>query len=199
MRTVVAVFGLLLGGAFVAAQEPLPAEQAQKIAAVLAEHAGKLTDAQVKTDVDAKKPYGVTKGELGAVVIPDKALTAEVLTKAGKDVVPLGQLWMRGLTPVVSGNATAADKLRIVEVKHKDDKHDLPLLLLGARSAKGKLELVVYAKDKEPLLVLPLETADHNQEQPIEFTGKGEGESGTITLHVLGKYQAELPVAKLTP
>jgi hypothetical protein len=47
--------------------------------------------------------------------------------------------------------------------------------------------------------VLPLEASDHSQEQPIEFTGKGEGDSGSLMLHVPGKYQAELPIAKLSP
>ncbi len=96
-----------------------------------------------------------------------------------------------------AGAAAPADKLRPVKVKVNDGEHELSLLLLGTRKgAEGKLELLVYAKAKEPLLVLPLEAANRSQTQPIELEGKkAEGDMGVLEVHILGKYQAGLPVS----
>jgi hypothetical protein len=197
MRIAMGGIGLVFFVGLVTAADPLPLDRAQNAAKLVAAQAKKLTDAQIKTDVDTEKPFGLKKGELAALIIPDKSLSAERLAKAGKDILPVGQLWMRGLTPVVSDTATPNDKLRQVKVTAKGEDHELTLYLLGVRKgAKEKLELLVYAKAKEPLLVLPLEAGSKEQEQPIELEGKGEGEQGTLLLHILGKYQAKLPIAK---
>jgi hypothetical protein len=45
---------------------------AQQAAAVRPNMPGKLTDAQIKTDVDAKKPFGLKKGELGGSSSPTR-------------------------------------------------------------------------------------------------------------------------------
>ena len=73
-----------------------------------------------------------------------------------------------------------------------------PLFLLGVRK-KGDdtFELAVYAKDKEPHLLLPLQKIDTKQELPIEMEAmKGDNETGVITLSILGKYRAKLTVGK---
>lgn len=198
MRSIATGIGLVLSVGAAWGAEPLPLERAQNAARLVAAEAAKLTDLQVKTDVDTEKPAGLKKGELAALAIPDKGLSADRLSKAGKEVLPVGQLWLKGLTPLVAGNPTPADKHRLVKVTSKNEDHELPLLLLGARKgSEGKVELLVYSKAKEPLLVLPLEESSRNQEQPIELEGKGEGESGTLILYVLGKYQAKLPVGRL--
>lgn len=197
MIKVIVGIGLVLCACQLAADEQLPPERAQKAAELVAAEAAKLNDLQIKTEVDTAKPFGLKKGELAALVIPDKGLSQERLDKAAKDVLPVGQLWFKALTPVVAGSAASADKLRLVKVTTQNGDLELPLLLLGARKKPGgKLELVVYAKAKEPLLVLPLEPSSRNQDQPIELEGQGEGEMGTLIVHVLGKHQAKLPVAK---
>jgi hypothetical protein len=46
----------------------------------------------------------------------------------------------------------------------------MPLLLVGVRRKGDKeLELVVYGKDSEPLLTLPLKRVDFIQELPVEL------------------------------
>lgn len=198
MKGVTVGVGLALCVGLAMAREPVPQGQAQEAARLLAGQAAKATDLPVKPDVDPEKPYGLKEGMVAALVIPDKGLTAEKVGQAGQGVLPVGQLWLRGLTPVVAGEATPGDKLRLIKVTVKNEDHELPLLLLGARKgAGGKPELLVYARGKEPLLTLPLEAADRNQEQPIELEGeKGENERGTLVLHVAGKYRARLPLAK---
>jgi len=198
MKAIESTLFLALVIGSISAQERIPQEQATKYAALFVEAAAKLTDLQVKTDVDSEKPFGVKGGDLGAMVIPDKKLSEDVICKAGKDMIPVGQLWLRKLSTVVDGKATGNDKLRIVTITVNTEDHPLPLFLLGVRK-KGDdtLELAVYAKDKEPHLLLPLQKIDTKQELPIELEAmKGDNETGVITLNILGKYRAKLTVGK---
>ena len=135
-------------------------------------------------------------GDRAAMIIPVKNLTADALGKAGKDVVPVGHLWFRKVTPVVGGNAVASDKLRIVNVTTDDGKEfALPLLLVGVRKGKDAPELVFFGKGKEIVASLPLKPGDTKQDSPIEYeVKKGEAMRGTLIFKLLGKYQAEMPV-----
>ena len=69
-------------------------------------------------------------------------------------------------------------------------------LLLGVRQGAGdKLELLVFGKGKEPLLVLPLNKAAREQKWPLEFTAEREGDaSARVTLLLVGKYEASFLV-----
>jgi hypothetical protein len=112
-----------------------------------------------------------------------------------KDVLPVGQLWLRKWTLVVDGKATPNDKLRIVTVNLDDKDRPMPFFLLGVRKGK-KLELVIYAKDSEPLLVLPLKKLATLPKLPLELEWKrGEKDADFLTLNVLGKYQTVMTIA----
>ena len=196
MRNALSTICLFILPHFVLAQEQLPAERAQQAAKIIIAHVEKIDGLQLKVAVDADKATGLKKGEIGALVIPDKNLYLDRVAKAGKEIVPIAQLWTKGLTTLTSDNPTAKDKLRLEKVKAKDEEVELSLLLLGVRkSADNKLELVVFAKGKEPLHVLPLEANEKNQDQPVELDGKGEGGRGTLFINILGKHQAKLPIA----
>lgn len=200
MKRTVAVVALLVLVSAAPTQERVPDEKAQEIAKVLVEQVAKATDLQLKTDVDEKKPYAVHGGDRGAMVIPDKKLTADALAKADKDIVPVGHLWFRQVSPYVNGKVTPNDKLRIVKVTAGGEDHALPFCLIGVqKNAKGELELVVYAKDKEPLLRAPLKKIDAKQELPLELQAKREGDTAQLTINILGKYQAVLTVAEQAP
>jgi hypothetical protein len=200
MRTVIAVAGVLLLTGVALAQERVPQQEAQRYGKLFAEHAAKLeAPAQVKVEPDPEKACAIRKEGVAALVMPDKMLSADALGKVGKDVVPVGQLWMRNMVPAVDGKAAANDKLRIVKVAVNNEDHPLPLSLLGVRKKGDGLELVIYGKDKEPLLALPLEKADAKQELPIELEGKkndNDPATGILTINLFGKYQAKLTVAK---
>ena len=128
-----------------AAQERIEPQEAQKFAKLFVEHAAKVGDLQLKLEPDADKPYGLKAGQVGAVVIPDKRLSQEALQKVGKDVTPVGQLWVRNMTAVAKDQPVGNDRLRIVTVTADGKDHPLPLFLLGVRKqADGALELVVY-------------------------------------------------------
>lgn len=198
MKTVLSTLGVLFLATVASAQERIPDEQAQRIAKHLAEKAATVGDAQVKTDVDTDKPFGLKHEEVGVMVLPDRKLSEDILAKAGKDVVPVGQLWFRGIAPVVDNQPASRDKLRFLDITVKDETLSLPVFLLGARKQKDALELVVYGKDKEPLVVVPLQKVESGQGLPIELEGKKSGEDrGELTLNVLGKYQAKVTLAPL--
>jgi hypothetical protein len=197
MRNVTAVLGLFVIVSVSLAQGRVPQEQAERVARQLVEQT-KLDDAQVKVEPDAEKPCAIRSGEHAALVMPDKRLTEEALAKAGKDVLPVGQFWLRQLAPKVDGKPVPNDKLRILKITIGNDNEPLSLCLIGARkNAKGELELVLYGKEKEPLVNLPLKKVDSRQEMPIELQPM-EVDEGTASLqiNILGKYEAKLTVGK---
>jgi hypothetical protein len=198
MRRLLTVGSLLLVAGVVGAQERIAPEIAQKYARLFVEQAAKQQNLPIKIDADPERPCGLKHEEVGAMVIPDKNLSAEALKKVAQDITPLGQLWTRKLTMVVKDQLVPNDQLRIVTVSANGEDHLLPLFLLGVRKKAGAdLELVVYGPGKEPLLQVPLEKLDATQEIPIELEGKEEGNGrGVLTLNILGKYQARLTLAK---
>jgi hypothetical protein len=197
MRKIAALCLLLFAGA-VLAQERVPPEDAKRLGKKLAESSAKLdVPAQVKVVPDADNALAIHHERVGALVMPDKNLSADVLSKAGKEVVPVGHLWTRRLVPVLDGKATANDKLRIINVTLKDEEEPLVLCLLGVRKKGDGLELLVFGKDKEALLTLPLTKADTLQTLPIELDGKkNDNDTGTLTIGFVGKYEAKLIVTK---
>ncbi|MFO0957454.1 MAG: hypothetical protein U0800_08295 [Isosphaeraceae bacterium] len=177
------------------AQERIPTEQAQQIAKVLQTHSDKESNLPVKAEVDSDKPFGVRHEEFGAMAVPDKKLTAEVISKADKDVAPVGHFWMKKLKPVVDGKPAATDKLRNVSVDVDNNTINLTFYLLGVRKGeKGDPELVIYGSGKEPLAVRPLEKAEASQTYPIEIDGREDGDAGLLTLMIAGKYKTTLRV-----
>jgi hypothetical protein len=182
---------------FAAGQERLSKEDTEKYAKLCVEGFGKPLDAQIETHGDATRAVAVRGEGGGAMVIPDKDLTADKLAKLGKDVVPIGQLWLRKWVPVADGKPVAANKNRIVTVKADGKDRPMPVLLLGIRKAGTEHELVVYAKDVDPVFILPLKKVEFVQEIPIDLEWeRGEKNVDKLTMTVLGKFQTIVPVAR---
>jgi hypothetical protein len=198
MKPFVAAVCFAILVSLVAAQDRLAQDEARRYAKVCVKQLGSLDDAQIEMDVDVEKPCAVRGEGGGAMAIPDKKLTKEKLAKAGKDVVPVGQVWLRKWTVVVAGKPVPNDKLRVVTIKVDDKDRPMPLLFVGVRKKeKIHLELVVYAKDSKPLLTLPLKRVDFIQDLPVEMEWqRGEKDTDSLTLTVLGKYQSVLPVTR---
>jgi hypothetical protein len=181
----------------VAGQDRLPQEEARRYAKACVEQLGRLGDAPLETDVDPDKAVAVRGEGGGAMVVPDKRLAKEQLAKAGQGVVPIGQLWLRKWTVVAGGQAVPNDKLRVVTVLLDDQDRPLPLLLGVRKKGKAGLELVAYAKDSEPLLVVPLKPVEFVQDLPLDLAWqRGEKNVDPLTLSVFGKYQAVLPITR---
>lgn len=196
MKRLVAVICLMLVIHSGTAQEVVPSEEAQKMAALLLKQTAKLDNLQFKAELDATKAFALKKEQVGALVIPSKKLSEEVLKKTGDKVTPVGQLWFRKLTVISKDQPIPNEKLRIVTITVRDEEHPVPLFLLGVRKkGSAALELVFFAKEKEPLLCVPLKKVEVKQDLPVEMEGKGEDQKGTLTLNILGKYQASISVA----
>lgn len=180
-------------------QESIPLEQAQKGAQLLADAAGRLTDAPVAIDTNLDKPFAAKSGDIGLLVIPDKALTGEKLSGVGTTITPVGQLWLKSVSVAVNGRSPSKDNVRSYTVRAGDNDLTVQLYLVGVvKNAAGQTEVVVYGKGKEPLVHTSLEkSATGSKEMPIEMTGKKNDEnSGTLTLLLPGNYQADIVLVK---
>jgi hypothetical protein len=109
--------------------------------------------------------------------------------------MPLGQLWLRKWTLVANGKPVPNDKLRILAVNVDDKDRPMPLFLLGVRKGEKAVELVVYAKDAEPLLITPLTKLDLLPDLPLELEWRrADKDADHLNLRILGKYQAVLKI-----
>ena len=181
------------------AQESAPLEEARKIVLRLESALGKISDAPLAIDADTEKPNLLKAGEgTGLMIVPDRKLSAASFTGAAGEVAPLGQLWIRTVLLAAEGRPVAAEKRRIVAVDDHGKTADVQLYLLGIGQAGGSPELVVYGKDKQPLLRVPLVELDGaTQDLPVELSGRKSGEdTGVLTMKILGRYRAELTVMK---
>jgi hypothetical protein len=193
-----AVLALVTAASF--AQEVVPLDEAQRGARKVTDSLGTLADAPFATEVDVTKPQAIKAGKAGLLIIPDKKLSSEALGAAGDSITPLGQLWMLNISLGKNGEPAPSDKIRFLNVSDGDRTLQVQLYFVGAaKNPEGKLDLVVFAKDKEPLLRVPLTKASDSasQELPIQISGRKDDDStGTLSLHVLGQYVADLTVKR---
>ena len=177
------------------AQESIQLEEGRTAARILSEKAAQITDAPFAVQTDLEKPQGIKVDGRGLLVLPDRKLTVELLAAANSAITPLGQLWTLKLAVAKDGKATAAEKIRHFIVGDGEKERQVGLYFLGAtKSTSGELELVVYAKDKEPILRVPInKRVAAKQEFPIEVSGaKNDEDSGTLSLRLFGEYDARL-------
>jgi hypothetical protein len=196
MKTILSLLALTVVTFTLAAQEELPRAEAIKFAALLNFDLDKLADTPIPTDADIKRPFGLKAEKRGALVVPEGKLSAATLSGAGKQAVPVGQLWLVGLVPAKDGQAVAKDQLKLVTIEHEGNQVTLPLCVLGVRKGVGdRLELLVFGKGKEPLLVEPLQPATYEAKAPLELKAEREGEAiARLTLRLVGKYEASFRV-----
>jgi len=199
MKQTIVIIALLSSLQLATAQERLSREEALKYATAVSANAKQFKGTPIVTDVDTQKPVALREDEYGGMVLPQKNLTSESLAKVGKDeVAPIGQLWLHKLVPMRDGEPVPSAKLRLVTVEAEGTEATVPQCALGVRrNAQGALELVVFGKEKEPILAVPLKAIDSKQELPLDMTAERESDSGRLTLKILGKYQATLHVTAL--
>jgi RNA polymerase sigma factor (sigma-70 family) len=149
----------------------------------------------IPTDPDVKRPVAVREGDYGGMVLPEAKLSADQLSGEGAQVVSVGQLWLRGLVPLCGGELPPNDQLQLVTVSTDEGSASVPCCALGMRkNNNGSLELLVYGKNKEPLLKVPVKTIQGTQENPVEMQAERWDDGGWITLRILGKYEASFMV-----
>ena len=198
MKHTLLTLTLLSTLALASAQEKLSREENLRYAFVFASDLKQLQATPIPTDVDLKQPVAIRDGDFGGMVLPEAKLNADAIAKAGEKVVPVGQLWLRKLTPMQDGEAVGASKLRMATLSPEGEQVKAAQCTLGVqRNGSGSLELLVFGKDKEPLVKVPLKTMDAKQDVPIDLSAERESDSGKVTLKILGKYTATISVTAL--
>ena len=178
-------------------QERLSHEDALKYAAVAGADAKQLKATPIPTDVDLNQPVALHDGEFGGMVLPETKLSLETFEKATDKVAAVGQLWFVGIAPMAEGEVVAKEKLRLVTIEHKGDTRTVPQCAMGVhKNSAGSLELLIYGKAQEPILKVALKPVDKKQEVPIDMEAERESDSATITLRILGKYEAKFKVTQ---
>jgi thiol-disulfide isomerase/thioredoxin len=178
----------------------LPREHLLRAARFLSAESAKLSDLPIKAEVEAEKASAVTAGQRAVLVLPDKQLARDTLRGAGRGITPVGHLWLRDWTLVADGKAAATDKLRVVTVSAGGQNLRLVLCLLGVRqNAEGALELVIYAKDQEPFLILPLRKTEAQHDLPIMVATRKGDKGQEATLNLFGVYETVLRLAPQAP
>lgn len=191
------LLGLTLATA-ASAQERLSRREALGIAFALCADLKTFEGTPIPTDVDVKRPVALREGDYGAMVLPESKLNAEAIAKAAGGVVPVGQLWFHRLTPVRDSGPVGSDSLRMVDVNTPEGAATVPQCALAvSRTAAGALELLVYGNRPEPILRVPLKSISAKQDVPIDMSAERGGDEGTITLRILGQFEATLRVTEL--
>ena len=169
--------------------------KAAEAVAVLQQHLNKFKAQHVKINGDTGRADLFEKNDVAALIIPDKGLTAEKLDKAGKKEIPVGQLWLKSLSPDVDGSVPGDSDLKFVTVSDGNKSMELPQFLLTAQRSGKALNLILYSGAEEPLTAVPLEKFETGNTLPIELEGEArDGNSGLLSFYLLGKYHAKLIV-----
>lgn len=188
---------LLAGVSFITvqAQDRLTQDEARRYAALVGTVQTELKGAPAAGTVDLKQPVAVRDGEYGLMVLPAEKLSAETLAKAGRDLVPVGQLWLHKLAPLVDGQVIAESKLKLVTVSGSEGSATVPCCNLGVRkTTAGGLELAVFGKGKEPIATAPLKTITGKQTPPLDLDVQRESDCGRVTVKLAGQYAAVIAV-----
>jgi hypothetical protein len=179
----------------VAAQENLPRAAALSYAFAVAADLGEMLKTPIPTDPDLKRPVAAREGDYGGMVLPESKLTAGSLEKAGKDLIPVGQLWLLKLVPMSDGRPLPGNRLRFVDVTTEEGHAKVPCCVLAVRTGEGDaLELALLGNDKTPLLTAPLKKISKPQDNPIDLAAERKEDGGLLSLKILGKYEASFMV-----
>lgn len=198
MRSLIVTLTLVTSLQLVFAQERLTRDEALAYARAVSAHATQLHATPMATDVDLEQPVAMRDEDYGGMVLPQKGLRLETIAAAGETPVPIGQLWLLRLAPMRHGTPVSRDALRLVTVRAEGEMETVPQCALAVRrNPAGALELLVFGKGKEPVLTAPLRPLDATQSTPIDLAAERYHDSGRLTVKILGKHQATIPVTEL--
>jgi hypothetical protein len=178
------------------AQDQLSRSEALKYAFIVSANLGEMLQTPIPTDPDVKRPVAARDGEYGAMVLPETKLNLAAFAKPGKEGIAVAQLWLLKLVPMNDGQPVPSDKLRIVSVNSDEGYARVPCCALGVRNQPDGdgLELLVYGKDKKPVLTVPFKSISRTQENVVDMEAERKDDGGLLTLRFLGKYEASFMV-----
>ena len=189
IRYLVAVALAALIGPSLAAQEVerIDGEKAGKAAKVLIPPTAKLPDVPFQLKPNVPHSLGFAIKKRAVFVIPDERLSADAIAKAEQQFVPLGVLYFVRIAPVVVESPLPGEKQRLVEVADGNDKTTVSVFYLATSNVAGRPVLLVYGKDKAPVLVTTLVDADEDRKVPVQLDAlPGGGDSRATLLVTIG-------------
>jgi histidyl-tRNA synthetase len=65
------------------------------------------------------------------------------------------------------------------------------------KNRQDKLEMLVFGKEKKPILRVPIKSINEKQTTPVVISGERESESGTVVIKLYGKFEAKISVTEL--
>lgn len=191
ITTIMATTGALI----LHAQEIVPRRDAVRMATYLNFDLSVFENTPIPSDADVKRPIGYREGEYAALIVPESKLSPDTFINIGNKVIPVGQIWLHKIVPVKNGQEISSDRFQKFPITIREETYDVLLCLLGARKkTDGDLELLVFGKDKEPVLIAPLKQTEIKQQMPIEADVQREDYSAKVILKIVGKYQATFEV-----
>lgn len=201
---VLASFALLtVGLGYVWAEpQPIPQEIAVQIGKQIADLAGQDAKAVVKIDADAEKSTGLyEQGSGGLIIMPIKGIKdgSELKGVEAANGAGAGYLFLHKLTLVVDGKPLAADKFAAVTFKDPEgnERSALTLRLTMKKEGNEKWTLLVFGKDGKPLVSAPFRAEKNSSDMPFSVGAKDiSGDQGTLVVTYVGKYAADLRLAK---
>ena len=180
------------------AQELLPKEEAQSYAQLTRKNPKLLESVPLKCDVDLINPIAVRDGDYGGMFLTDKNFSVEKLGQLTNKRLPVGELWLYHLGPMRSSELIPTSELNIIPLSTDEGEMKIPLCVLSViKNRQDKLEMLVFGKEKKPILRVPLKSIDEKQATPVVISGERESESGTVILKLYGKYEAKISVTEL--
>jgi hypothetical protein len=195
MKKTMILAALVAGLAATQAQERLPREDALKFAFYASADLKQMLNTPIATDPDVKRPVVVRDGEYGAMLLPESKLRTSTLNNANDRARSIGQLWLHKLAPLNDGQVVKGDRLQQFTGDSPEGQLTVTLCALGVvKDADGKLQLLVYGKEKEPVLRAPLKETSAKQDLPLELQAERKDDGGLLTIKILGKYEATFMV-----
>jgi hypothetical protein len=154
-----------------------------------------------KIDADCEKATGLHEPEVaGLMVVPRKDLKLETVKGVEEaNGMPAGFLFLYKITPVIDGKGLPSDKLPMVAMKTDDgtERQVAALRLAIKKENEETWKLLVFGKDKKPLLASTFRPEESKTDLPISVGVKELGDKeGTLVVTCFGKYAADVKLAK---
>jgi hypothetical protein len=175
--------------------ERLTPDDVTKIGPPIVSGLNNLADLPLKIDVDLDQATGLKAKDRGAIVLPARGLTADVIGKADKEVVPVGYVVLHRITPIVANQQIGRDEHRTLSLTVGDKTVEVAVIQLGVAKVAGRPVLVGYTKSATPAFVTTLVDSGVAGDFPLEVEAASAGDNrATVTLTLGGKYRAGLEV-----
>jgi len=178
-------------------------ENACRIAKQLCETVKKLGKLQLEIEPDPESADAINVGpnKAAVLIVPQQGIKEEDKDRpelAAEQGAPFALLFTYHLVPVVDEVPAGEDKLRTCQFTDEDgDQYTVYVFVLGVRRVgKDKFKLLIYGRDKKPLLTVPVEQGKGPGVKPVAVEIRDiVGTEGTCVISAFDKHRASFKLA----